>query len=314
MSLLWRHFGDLGAPLVFLTLCTHTVPLHLRPRLSQRHGTLGEGVPDDWSPQETRRLCAHTLRVLASLLKKHKKTFLMSRAAARFKRSFQTSTPDRDARLRLAGESSLDRGAPGTNSSAPLSVHAPMFHQHHVLKTFAKDHIPDPAGILDVTSPKPASRPPKRDRLPVSSSDTKQVLLKHPHLPTPKSNQWIESPNTVTALSLHSTPVTKPPRQFHKPKSTSPVIHFGWGEFSIKQTPPTPITVPKEIPKTTPVTTLNGIPKSTPRFSLPPRRNRLTKSPVAKTDQVTQTTPMPPSIAHINTVPELAHQALQQRL
>ena len=310
MSLLWRHFGDLGAPLVFLTLCTHTVPLHLRPRLSQRHGTLGEGVPDDWSPQETRRLCKSTLRVFASL-PLDKKTFLMSHAAARFKRSFQTSTPDRDARLRLAGESSLDRGAPGTNSSAPLSVHAPMFHQHHLLKTFAKDHIPDPAGILDVTSPKPASRPPKRDRLPVSSSDTKQVLPKHPHLPTPKSNQWIESPNTVTALSLHSTPVAKPPRQFHKPKSTSPVIHFGWGEFSIKQTPPTPITVPKEIPKTTPVTTLTGIPKSTPRFSLPPRRNRLTKSPIAKTDQVTQTTPMPPSIAHIKTVPDLAHQALQ---
>ena len=233
----------------------------------------------------------------------------MSRAAARFNRSFQTSTPDRDARLRLAGENSLDRGAPGTNSSAPLSVHAPMFHQHHVVKTFAKDHIPDPAGILDVTSPKPASRPPKRDRLPVPSLGSKQVLPKHPHLPTPKSNQWIESPNTVTALSLHSTPVAKPPRQFHKPKSPSPVIQFG--DFSVKQTPPTPITVPKEIPKTTPVTTLNGISKSTPRFSLPPRRNRPTKSPVAKTDQVTQTTPMPPSIARIKTVPELAHQALQ---
>ena len=173
----------------------------------------------------------------------------MSRAAARFNRSFQTSTPDRDARLRLAGENSLDRGAPGTNSSAPLSVHAP---------TFAKDHIPD---------------------------------------------QLIESPNTVT-ISI-TTPVTKPPRH----NSKSPPIHFG--VFPTKQTPPTPITVPKEIPKTTPVTTLNGIPKSTPRFSLPPRRNRLTKSPVAKTDQVTQTTPMPPSIAHIKTVPDLAYQALQ---
>ena len=169
----------------------------------------------------------------------------MSRAAARFNRSFQTSTPDRDARLRLAGENSLDRGTPGTNSSAPLSVHAP---------TFAKD-------------------------------------------------QLIESPNTVT-ISI-TTPVTKPPRH----NSKSPPIHFG--VFPTKQTPPTPITVPKEIPKTTPVTTLNGIPKSTPRFSLPPRRNRLTKSPVAKTDQVTQTTPMPPSIAHTKTVPDLAYQALQ---
>ena len=128
-----------------------------------------------------------------------------------------------------------------------------MFHQHHVVKTFAKDHIPDPAGILDVTSPKPASRPPKRDRLPAPSIGTKQVFPKHPYLRTPQPNQWIESPSTVTALSLH-TPlplrVTKPPRQSNK-SGSPPVIHFG--NFPTEQGSqtgmPVAIPVPKSIPK-----------------------------------------------------------------
>ena len=219
----------------------------------------------------------------------------MLRAAIRFGRSFQASTPDRDARLRLAGENSLDRGTPGTNSSAPLSVHASIFHQHHVVKTFVKDHTPDPAGTPDVAPPKPASRAPKRDCLPMPPTGTNPTANQQANF---ESIQWSVPPNTVTAPPLSSTPVTKPPRQSHKSRSP-PVIHFG--DFLTNQRSPALVLVAVSVPK------------STPRFSLPPRLHRRTKYPVAKVTQATQATQTKPviTIYRISTVPDLAHLALR---
>ena len=132
-----------------------------------------------------------------------------------------------------------------------------MFHQHHVVKTFAKDQIPDPAGTPDVTFS-------KRDCLPMPPTGTNPTANQQSNF---ESIQWSVSPNTVIALPLSSitTPVTEPPRQSHSSRSPS-VIHFGDFPTDQRSSTATPTAI------------------SNPRFSLPLRRFK----PITS-DQTTQT-------------------------
>ena len=135
----------------------------------------------------------------------------MSRAAARFNRSFQTSHPDRDACLRLAGENSLDRGAPGTDSSAPLS----------------KWSVP-PNTVASLPLSTPVTKPPKSQKsgsppvIHFGDFPTKQgsPTGMPVAIPVPKSTPRFSLPPRLYRRT--KSPVAKSPKSPKPPKPSQP--------------------------------------------------------------------------------------------